>query len=162
MRRIYRSAFSAVFTFAVLLPGALPAQDQSSATPRLKGRFAVKPAPAEAALAAANAKSPNTLPLWTYFTESTRDGNAYTGVMVGQDPFNGGGTSNVPTYVIPLVIQTNTIGTKVSSSGVISTAKGITVFDPTAVDRGCMSAPNNVPLTVFRQSPIIQPAITCF
>ncbi len=99
-----------------------------------------------------------TLPLWTFFVESSRDDNGYTGVMVGQDPFTVGGSVSVPTYVVPLVLKTNTIGVSLSSKGIISTKRGVTTFDPSIADNACLTAPNNVPLTLFGQSPIIQPA----
>lgn len=160
MRLNLWSACCTVLAFGALCP-LLRGQDQTqqeSSSIKLRGRFAVKPAPREAAEAAANQQSgTSTLPLWTFFTESSRDDNAYTGVMVGQDPFNGGGSSSVHTYIVPLILKLNTIGVSVSSKGIISTKPGVTVFDPTVADRACMMAPNNVPLTVFEQSPLIQP-----
>ncbi|HZQ51844.1 MAG TPA: hypothetical protein VFB14_06580 [Bryobacteraceae bacterium] len=107
-----------------------------------------------------DAAASSTLPLWFYNVTSSRDGNGYFGIMVGNDPFNTGGTANVPTYVIPLMITTNTVGVAyTSSTGLITTAPGTTVFDPTAPDTACLADPNNnVPATIFAQSPIFQNA----
>jgi hypothetical protein len=109
----------------------------------------------------------STLPLFTYNVTSTRDGNNYTGVMVGSNPFNGGdGQTSVTTQIIPLIIVTHKIGiagAKFSSKFVLSTMPGDTVFDPTAADNsGCLTAPNNVPLALVQQSPIFQPTSLTF
>ena len=104
------------------------------------------------------------LPLWTYNVTSTRDGNNYSGVMVGRNAlainFGGlGETAKVPTKIVPIVITTNLVGTSVNfSNGEISTTPGVTVLDPTAANTSCLTAPNDVPLTLYQQSPIIQPA----
>ncbi|MFZ1009585.1 MAG: hypothetical protein WAN65_22285, partial [Candidatus Sulfotelmatobacter sp.] len=103
------------------------------------------------------------LPQWTYNVTSTRDGNNYTGVMVGRNAlainFGGlGEVAKVPTRIVPIVITTNSIGTSVGSNGVIATTPGVTVLDPTAANTACLTAPNDVPLTLYQQSPIIQPA----
>ncbi|HYL16456.1 MAG TPA: hypothetical protein VEV41_25705 [Terriglobales bacterium] len=112
----------------------------------------------------ASASTSETLPLFLFNVQSTRDGNDYTGVMVGTDPFNGGaGQTNVATQIVPLIIVTNTVGIRVNKSrdkkkDVISTRAGVTTFDPTVANTSCLAAPNDVPLTLFQQSPIIQPA----
>ncbi len=124
----------------------------------------VKPAnPAIIGAAMAQASTPNSaadtqtsavLPLWFYNIVSSRDNNGYFGVVVGNDPLNGG-TAKIPTYIVPVIVRTNTVGVGFDpTTGVITTAPGVTIFDPTAADSSCMTAPNNVPLTVFRQSPI--------
>jgi hypothetical protein len=98
------------------------------------------------------------LPLWTYFTESSRDFGGYSGVMVGRDPFNGGGSVSVPANIVPLIIVTNAIATGVGSDGKYTTKPGVTKFDPTSSDNACLTAPNNVPLSLFRQSPLFENA----
>ncbi len=99
------------------------------------------------------------LPLWVFDIQSPRDNSNYTGVMVGKDPFNGGTVSTVPTYVVPIIVQTNTIGASFNSkTGIISTSPGATRFDPTAPDFGCLAAPNNIALRLFEQSPILNTA----
>jgi hypothetical protein len=130
--------------------------------PKLKAYSWVKPNPNSAAVQAmtnlaANGSS-NTLPLFTFFTESSRDEVGYSGVMVGQDPFHGGGSVSVPTFIVPLIIKTKTIGTGINSDGIITTKPGHTTFDPTVADKACLTAPNDVPLTLFQQSPIFNPA----
>ncbi|MGI8962600.1 MAG: hypothetical protein ACR2IV_23170 [Bryobacteraceae bacterium] len=131
--------------------------------PRLQGRFAVKPAPKANIEATKNqmgtVTASKSLPLSTFFVESSRDHRAYEGVLVGRDPFNGGGSVDVPTYIVPLILRTHTIGTTVNSKGIIATKPGVTTFNPTVADKACLSAPNNVPLTLFQQSPILQAAI---
>ena len=108
-------------------------------------------------LGLADAQASATLPLWFYNAVSPRDNKGYFGIVVGNDPFNVGGTARVPTYIIPVIITTNTVGVSSNSNtGVITTAAGVTTFDPTAADNVCMAAPNNVPATVLRQSPIFE------
>jgi hypothetical protein len=96
------------------------------------------------------------LPLWTYFTESPRDFLGYAGVMVGRDPFNGGGSVSVPTNIVPLIIVTNTVATGIDSNMHYITEPGVTTFDPTVPDNGCLAAPNNIPLTLVSQSPLFE------
>lgn len=79
--------------------------------------------------------------------------------MVGRNPFGheANKVADIPTQIVPIVITTNLIGTSVDSSGNISTTPGTTVLDPT-VGTPCLTAPNNVPLKLYEQSPIIQKA----
>ena len=116
------------------------------------------PANVQATMGLAAAGSSKTLPLWTFFTESSRDQFGYSGVMVGRDPFHGGGSVSVPTYIVPVIIKTNTIGTGINSKGIISTKPGVTTFNPTIADKACLTAPNDVPLTLFEQSPLLKSA----
>jgi hypothetical protein len=89
----------------------------------------------------ANLFSPG-LPLYTYTVKSSRDGNTYSGQIVGQNPENGGITI-VPTVVIPIrfVFEFS------------PTSKF--VFDPTATDPGCLG-PFNTGLGLTVESPIFQ------
>jgi hypothetical protein len=65
----------------------------------------------------------------------------------------------IPTQIVPLIIRTHQIGTSVDrKTGAISTKPGNTTFDPTLADTACLAAPNNVPLTLYQQSPIVKPA----
>src|ERR1700720_253892 len=109
---------------------------------RLKAYSWVKPAPSQSDVQAMKnlmATNPSkTLPLWTFFVESSRDHNGYTGVMVGRDPFHGGGSASVPTFVVPLIIKTHRIGTRITNTGTISTVPGQTIFDPTVPDNACL------------------------
>src|SRR5262245_48425233 len=46
-----------------------------------------------------------TLPLWSYTTTSSRDGQSYTGMMVGVSPFaNPSATTIIPTQIVPLIV----------------------------------------------------------
>ncbi len=104
------------------------------------------------------ADSVSSLITFTYTTPSSRDGNTYTGAMVGQDPMSSGFTpTTVTTPVIPLIITTNSVATRLSTGAILATTKGSTTFDPTVADTSCLSSPNDVPLTLFQQSPIFQP-----
>lgn len=136
---------------------------QEQVKPRLRAYSWVKPGPNPATMESMKtlmATDPSkTLPLWTFFVESNRDDNAYTGVMVGRDPFNGGGSVGAPTFVVPLIIKTSEIGTGYNATtGVISTKPGDTTFDPAVADHACLTSPNDVPLTLVQQSPILQSA----
>jgi hypothetical protein len=148
-------------TISPRLFGQEAAQSQTK-MPKMKAYSWVKPGPSSAAVevmkSLAATGSSNTLPLFTFFTESSRDQIGYTGVMVGRDPFHGGGSVSVPTFIVPLIIKTNTIGTGINGKGIISTKPGHTTFDPTVADKACLTAPNNVPLTLFQESPIFNPA----
>jgi hypothetical protein len=116
------------------------------------------PAPKVSANAVIN-KAGTGLPLFTYTVKSSRDHNTYSGAIVGNRPFNnGGGTVNVHTQLIPLVIVTERIATDISAAGVFSTGPGVRTSDPTKVDNACLSAPNNVPSRLIRQSPIFNNA----
>lgn len=129
-------------------------------TARLKAYTWVKPVQSQAQVeymknySAANPS--NSLPLWNFFVQSSRDGNYYSGTMVG-DPTSG--PQNVRTFVVPLIIKTHTIGTKVNPDGSISTVPGNHTFNPTVADTKCLGTMgNNVPLTLVQQSPLIVPA----
>jgi hypothetical protein len=136
---------------------------QSTTPHRLRGIYTVRVAPDQTAAMseamAGSAGSGNAPPLFTFNVQSNRDNNNYTGVMVGRDPFNGGGSVSVPTQIVPLIIVTHTIGTSVSSKGIITTKAGLNVFDPTKANTACLgSRNNNVPLTLTEQSPIFRSA----
>jgi hypothetical protein len=109
-------------------------------------------------LAAAGNSALSTFP---YIVTSSRDGNIYSGEMVGQNPFGpaaGLTTTTVNAPVVPVILTTDMIITRVEHGTVLATKPGTTVFDPTATDNSCLSSPNNVPLAVLDQSPIFQPA----
>lgn len=100
----------------------------------------------------------STLPLWTFRVRSSRDGDKYSGAMVGTSPFNNPGKTVVPTKIIPLIIKTQTIGVSFDpKTGIITTAPGNTTFDPTQADNVCLTAPNNIPTSLVEQSPIFTP-----
>src|SRR5579863_3316241 len=131
--------------------------------PKLQVRHAIKPAKTtdteqvKSAVESGAASKTPMLPLFTFNVESDRDDNDYTGVMVGANPFTGGGNkdTHVKTFIVPLVIITNTVGTAFDpTTGIITTAPGVTVFDPTQNDNACLAAPNNNPLKLFQHTPI--------
>jgi hypothetical protein len=99
----------------------------------------------------------SSMPLWTYTVTSSRDGNQYSGVMIGASPFDSNGNKNVSVrgYIVPLIVVTNSIAVS-DDGGLITTAPGMTTFDPTQATN-CLSAPNNVPSTLLAQSPLFQP-----
>ena len=140
--------------------GEEPAQEQAT-RPRLRGYFTVR-RPAQGvdmeAIKGEIAKSA-TLPLWTFDFPSSRDGNSYPGAMVGLDPFTSPGSVSVPTNVVPVIIRTHQVGVSVNpKTGIITTKPGLTTFNPSIADTGCLTAPNNVPTKLFEESPILQPA----
>src|ERR1051326_154685 len=99
------------------------------------------------------------LATFSYTVTSSRDGNTYTGAMVGQNPFGAGfSATTVTTPVVPLIVTVNAIATSVNKAGFITTKKGVTTFDPTVADDSCLAPPNDVPVTLFQQSPIFQAA----
>lgn len=104
--------------------------------------------------------SVSSLITFNYTVNSSRDGNTYTGVMVGQDPFGGTPTPvSVTTPVVPVIVTMNSVATGVSSGGILTTTKGTTTFDPTVAETACLGTRgNNVPLTLALQSPIFQAA----
>ena len=123
---------------------------------RLKAYTTVRPHAGP--VVGSNSKGSPMLPLWTFDVSSTRDHNNYSGVMVGHNPFTHGETARVPTQIVPIVITTNLIGTSVDSSGNVTTTPGVTAFDPTVPNTACLVSPNDVPLTLYRESPIIHAA----
>ena len=138
MRILWVVAVCALLTVPLLL---VSAQDTaaSSGRPTLRGYSTIKPAPHfDLGAARKAAKSGTGLPIFTYTIDATKDNNLYSGAMVGSSPFaRRKSTTNIPTYIIPVIVV---IGT--------------TVFDPTVPDTTCMVPPNDVPLTVFRNSPL--------
>lgn len=101
------------------------------------------------------------LPVWNFQALSTRDGNIYAGSMVGANPSLRGPEVNVSVagQVVPIILKLHTIGTKFdSNTGVITTVPGDTTLDPTVPDNVCLSAPNNIPVKLLLQSPILSDA----
>lgn len=123
---------------SLLLCAALPAAFGQRQLPTLKPYTTVLPARnfnlQEAKAAAVSATG---LQIWTKTIKATKNGKSYTFAMVGQNPFTSTVTTNIPTVIIPVIVK---IGT--------------TTFNPTVADTTCMVAPNDVPKTVFRQSPL--------
>jgi hypothetical protein len=166
LSRLLSIFFCATVGFAMARGAFAQEQVQNQREVSKQAYFAVKP---EKSLVirkikqdlATTGSSPGTkLPLWLFNVESSRDGNDYTGVMVGANPFTRSGNKDisVETYVIPLIIVTNRIGTLIDfKTGRITTKPGQTTFDPT-VANACLTEPNNVPSTLFSESPILNDA----
>jgi hypothetical protein len=144
-------------TMASLLATVALGQDPNQGKARLKAYTTVM-TPKGAAPHEQTPGSPQ-LPLWTFNVSSTRDHNNYSGVMVGHNPFGeeANKIAEVPTQIVPVVITTNLVGTSVNfTTGTITTTTGVTTFNPGAANTACLTAPNDVPLTLYQQSPIIQ------
>jgi hypothetical protein len=79
-----------------------------------------------------------TIPMWSYTVSASRDGNSYTGVMVGRSPFfHGHRTTTIPTYLVPVILNMPDGG----------------VFDPTVPD-SCIG--NSTVVNAVVNSPIFQ------
>jgi len=105
------------------------------------GSFAVKPHPnpPDTAQILRDAAAGTGLPMWGYSVTSSRDGNSYSGVMVGASPYTSNTTTSVKVQIVPIIFKIGPI-----------------VFDPTKPDNTC--AGGRVPLTLFKQSPLFNPA----
>jgi len=111
------------------------------------------------AISARQAAANSDLATFTYTVTSSRDGNTYTGAMVGQDPFGSDfSTTNIDTLIIPVILITNTIAVASPNGKILTTKPGVTVFDPTTADDVCLTSPNDVPVNLMVQSPIFQSA----
>lgn len=122
-----------------------------------KGGHAAEAENIKNSVAAGSSSRTPSLPLFTFDVVSDRDGNNYTGVMVGANPFTRGGDKDVhvKTFIVPLIITTNSVGVSTNfKTGDFTTAPGVTTFDPTANDNACLSAPNNNPLKLFQHTPM--------
>ena len=101
------------------------------------------------------------LPVWNFQTISSRDGNIYAGSMVGANPtLNGPGVNvSVTAQVVPIILKLHTIGVSFNpNTGVIKTVPGDTTIDPTVADNVCLASPNNRPVRLLQQSPILSNA----
>ena len=129
-----------LFTFAMTLCCTFPPVSAQEQRPTLKPYTVVIPARDfswDAAFSAASAPATSGLQIWSRTVTATKDGNSYPIVMVGRDPSTSTVTTSIPALIIPVIVNING-----------------TVFNPTVADTVCMVAPNDVPLTVFRQSPL--------
>ena len=150
-----RRSYLVCLLFPAICLFGLAAQAQSK--PKLRAFTIVKPARDASGNVVRPGETTSSLATFTYNVTSSRDGNSYTGIMVGQDPFATGFTqTTVTTPIIPLIITTNAVAIKLNKHGILAMVKGSTTFDPTATDTSCLSGPNDVPETLFQQSPIFQ------
>jgi hypothetical protein len=106
-----------------------------------------------------SAGSVNPLPLWTFNIKGSRDGEHHLGTIVGHSPFLNAGTDRVPVNLVPLIIKVHRVATAINPNTLIATtAPGDVTLDATAPDNICLTAPNNIPVVVTRQSPVFNPA----
>jgi hypothetical protein len=101
------------------------------------------------------------LPVWNFQALSSRDGNIYAGSMVGANPTVRGTDASVSVIgqLVPIILKLHTIGTSINpKTGVIKTKPGNTTLDPTVADHACLAAPNNTPVELIRQSPVLSNA----
>src|SRR5262245_5506207 len=91
---------------------------------------------------------------WFFSVTSSRDGNQYQGVIVGSPALGGGGgLTTTPVPIIPVIVNTASVGTSVIGFSTVLTTPGVRTFDPTAADPACLTAfPVNVPLKIFKKS----------
>jgi hypothetical protein len=156
VRTMSRSLATVLLCVAVLLFASLASAQQT----QLQAYTAVAPATDAAgnAISPAQAAANSDLTTFTYKVMSSRDGNIYSGSMVGQDPFGANfSPTSVNTVVIPVILITNTIAVASPNGKILTTKPGVTVFDPTAADDACLTSPNDVPITPMEESPIFQP-----
>ncbi len=110
------------------------------------------------------AVDPVQIPHWFFDVISSRDGGEYIGVMVGGNALIAGASpSSVPVQIVPVIVNTVTLGTAVDPfTGAITPAPdgpgNGTVFDPTLPDAGCLTAPNDKPVRLFKKSPLFHAA----
>jgi hypothetical protein len=71
---------------------------------QLKGYYAVRPLNASPEAIDKAVAGANTLPMWRYSVVSSRDGNNYSGLIVGTDPSVNVGTT-VSTKIIPIIFK---------------------------------------------------------
>ena len=107
------------------------------------------------AVSASKSSNSEHLPVFNYTVTSSRDGNTYSGTIVGDSPFlHPAGSTKVPSQIVPVIVVTNSVFAGVDAKGNVLTAPGVTVFNPSVKDDSCLAAPNDVPLTLVQQSPI--------
>ena len=103
------------------------------------------------------------LPLWTFKARSSRDGNVYQGAMVGTSPFTNPASTSVPAKIVPVIFHFKAVATSIDpTTGGLVTAAGRYTSSPVARDPVCLTAPNDVPATVLRQSPLFNAASFSF
>ena len=171
IRKLIVSFTLAVLSLAISAPFAL-GQQQTARLPKqnpfrtpTKDTNTTAGASLKAALeggrakAAVNANSSNKngqLQTFTYTVTSSRDGNSYSGQIVGRNPFtNPLGFTAISTQLVPVIIRTHSVFAGIANGDVV-TAPGVTVFNPTVKDDTCLTPPNDVPLTLTQQSPIFK------
>jgi hypothetical protein len=104
-----KQRFSRLFFFglvALIASATAMFAQEAQQQQHLKGYYAVRSlnASPEAINKALTSSDSVSLPLFTYNVVSSRDGNPYSGVIVGTDPSSNVGT-HVPTKIIPIIFK---------------------------------------------------------
>jgi len=138
-----------------LNPFRTPTKDPSTAA-GASLKAALESGRAKAGVNAKSSHDNDQLQTFTYTVTSSRDGNTYSGQIVGRNPFtNRFGFTAISSQLIPVIIRTHTVFTGFNATFTdITTGPGVTVFDPTVKDDSCLTPPNDVPLTLTQLSPI--------
>jgi len=127
-------AFAIFVSSAGLLPAA--AQDEEGPTQAQTLTIPLQGETPEQAMQESMAAS--TIPLWGYSTFSNVDHKYHTGYIMGSSPSIGNGTTNIPTYIIPLILNI-----------------GNYTFDPTKKN---LCSGKQAPLTIVQKSPLFNDA----
>ena len=138
-RKVLYVCFCAAFASCVLLS----AYGQQQRLPQMKVTFQSRPVHGTISAGPNAASASAQLPVFDYTVVSSRDGNSYSGVMVGDDPFTTSGSVNIPTELVPIILNI-----------------GGTLMDPTVPDTHCLGG--LVPDTVIQQSPMFSSASFAF
>jgi hypothetical protein len=136
-----------------LNPNRTPTKDAGT-TAGASLKAALENGRAKAGLSANAANSAGQLQTFTYTVTSSRDGNTYSGQIVGRNPFtNPLGFTAVSSQLIPVIVRTHSSFAGVVNGDVVTTP-AVTAFDPSVKDDTCLTPPNDVPLTLTQLSPI--------
>lgn len=101
---------------------------------------------------------------WSFTVTAARDGNTYSGVMVGNQALrHGSQPSNVPTEIVPVIVNTVALGTAIDPKTLAITVQtgspnDNSTFNPNAADNSCLVSPNNIPVKVLEESPLFHVA----
>jgi hypothetical protein len=142
MKRAVLSLLFVVTAALVSLASPAFAQDAIPITQPLRGYYTYgKHSGVSAQAALSGAAAATTVPMGLYAITSSRDGNQYSGVIVGRSPlFHGNRSTSVPTFIVPVKVK----------------MPGGAVFDPGVADSSCLGG--KVPTTVTQNSPLFQSA----
>ena len=140
-----------IFAVAVVCLGKLPAFGQEP--PPAIHFLAIPPhgdnPVAKKSSAVRGATAAPSLPMWNFTTTASRDGNTYTGTMIGRSPFfHGARTTNIDTVIVPLKMTIHNV------SGFVET------FDPTTTSICFPAVLNETPtaISLLQESPLSTPA----
>jgi hypothetical protein len=138
-----KRALLRLFLVTLVMAAAMPAYSQlAGRRPELHWYSTVRPW-REGSLNAAmqQSASANTIPLAHYSVTSSRDGNSYSGVIVGRNPlFHGARTTSITVFIVPLIVVMPDTGH---------------AFNPIAPDPACLP-PGTTALSLSQGSPIFE------